>query len=123
MLIVNTYLKQGDKGLGLYSRQKIQFDQKIIQTESALDRWYYPQQINGMADFFCKYAIYSEEKGAWYLFGDNARFIRHSRNPNICKAGFHYYACAAVHPGDELLADYTQLCDWVRVHGLKFRQS
>lgn len=123
MLIIKTYLKQSDKGMGLFSIQKIQVEQKIIQCESTLDRWYYENQVKQLQDFFCQYAIYSDKQGAWYLFGDNARFIRHSREPNIEKHGFHFYANKDIQPNEELTADYYQLCDWVKLHGLRFRQN
>ncbi len=123
MLIVKTCIKQSDKGIGLFALQKIQNDQKIIQCESTLDRWYYENQVKPLQDFFCKYGVYSDRQGAWYLFGDNARFIRHNRdNPNLSKHGFNYYATRDIAEGEEITADYYELCDWVKLLGLRFRQ-
>jgi len=124
MLIVKTELKQKKDGtIGVFAAQNISFDQRVIKAEHVIDRWFYHQQIinDNLLEFFQRYGVYSDEKGSWHLYGDNARFIAHSVHNTVVQNGLHCYAAAKINKGEELTFNYLIHCDWVKTHGLKFR--
>lgn len=126
MLVVTTYIdKRKDGNMGLFAGNTILKNEKVIKSGCALDRWFYHQQIinDNFLNFFCRYAIFYEEKGMWKLFGDDARFIGHSVHNNIEQRGQHFYANDKIISGEEITLNYLVLCDWVKTHGLKHRKN
>lgn len=124
MLIIKTFLRETANHVCLHAGQDILADQKIIKNEDVIDRWFYDQQVrrDGLLEFFAKYAIYNEARAAWRLPGDNARFINHSRQPNLCLGkgiAFQVYAKRNIKAEEELTLNYFDACDWVKRFGLK----
>lgn len=112
MLIVDTYIKETlNKGIGLFSNQKILKGEKIWMHDNFLVKPFNKNDIPNneyVKKFIEKYA-WTNDNETYYLSLDNERFINHSsKNPNIEFDDECGHALVDINSDEELLCDYTK---------------
>ena len=112
MLTVKTKLKEvKGKGIGLIADENIKKGQTVWRYNPVVDIKIDKKDIPKEAKaFYDEYAV-QYKKGKFALNTDNARFINHSKNPNIKSLGeFNInIAMRKIKKGEELTIDYTTI--------------
>ncbi len=110
MLVVDTYLKEfKGKGIGLVSNQHIKKGQKVWVYNPIIDINIDKNKIPKEAkNFFEKYGV-ELKSGSLILNTDDARFINHSKKPNLKNISplESNIALRDISPGEELTIDYS----------------
>lgn len=111
MLIVKTKLREfPKKGIGLVADENIKKEQAIWTFNPLVDIKIMNKNIpREMREFYDKYAI--RRKNYFYLNSDNARFINHSKKPNIKSLGKEKdnIALRDIKRGEEITIDYEEI--------------
>ena len=112
MLVVDTYLKEiKGKGIGLVSNEFIKKGQVVWTFNPIVDIKINEKDIPKIAKkFFDKYAV-DNGNNKLYLNTDNARFINHSKNPNLKSLGIFKdnITLRDIFFGEELTIDYSTI--------------
>jgi uncharacterized protein len=113
MMIVKTSLRElKGKGIGLVSEEFVKKGKKVWTFNPVIDIIVNKKDIPKEAiEFYDTYAI--SEGNKFVLNTDNARFINHSKNPNIKSKGTfkESFAIKNIKPGEEITTDYEELED------------
>ncbi|MEJ5995801.1 SET domain-containing protein [Pedobacter sp. Du54] len=120
MLLVETFIQStSKKGLGLFAKSFLPKGTVYWKRNEEFDRLFTVEQfakLDPIAADYISYDGFLETTGNWYLCGDNARFSNHSSTPNT-KNNFdvqnlivHSVVSVDVEAGEELLIDYTEIC-------------
>jgi SET domain-containing protein len=112
MLLIKTKLKEiQGKGIGLIADQEIKKGKAVWTYNSFIDIKIKKKDIPQEAkEFFDTYAV---DNGGDNLFlnTDNARFINHSKEPNIKSLGHlkDNISICDIHKGEEITIDYNEI--------------
>jgi len=112
MLVVKTKLKEiPGKGISLIANQNIKKGDVVWTYHPIIDVKVNKKDIpSETKEFFDTYAV---DQGGNNLFLniDNARFINHSKDPNIKSLGYlkDNIAVKDIHQGEEITIDYTEI--------------
>lgn len=116
MLLVPTVVAMSPThGCGVFAAEPIAAGTPIATYVPGLDLRCTVEAVAALPDemrtFFRIYA-YSppDEPGILYVSADNARFMNHSKAPNVDDSGPVAVALRDIAAGEELLTDYTVLC-------------
>ncbi len=113
MMIVKTSLKEfKGKGIGLVSEEFIKKGKIVWIFNPVIDIIVNKKDVPKEAiEFYDKYAVSEGKK--FVLNTDNARFINHSKNPNIKSKGTFKdsFAIKNIKSGEEITTDYEELED------------
>jgi uncharacterized protein len=125
MLMVPTELRKSTiHGIGAFSLKPIKKGKIVWHFDTRVDRVYSVDEVNSMPDVFtdplCVYGYWHEEKELFVLHGDFARFVNHSKKPNLLAQGpafDDWVAARDIKAGEELTVDYRVACDYVKDTG------
>ncbi len=113
MLLVKTYLAPSPiHGIGLFAGEEIKKGTVTWRHDPIFDIGISQEQLDALPDIQASlmrtYLFFSEPHKMYILLGDNARFINHSENPNICYEAFAKGTVAScdIAKGEELTEDY-----------------
>lgn len=125
MLTVKTYLRDTKKkGIGLFAEENIPSGKIVHKTDTLFNKIFSVEEIEKFTDiqkeFYEKYMIHNKD-GSALLDLDNARFINHSYDPNLCTTSEACIAIRDIWKGEELTLDYTQIGDVYSEIGLDFK--
>jgi len=112
MLVVKTYLKEfKGKGIGLVAKKLIKKGQVVWTYNSVVDVEIDKESIPKEALEFYNIYVVEYKKGKFMLNTDNARFINHSKNPNIKSLGIFKDSITIrdISPGEEITVDYSEI--------------
>lgn len=111
MLTVKTSLKEfKGKGMGLVSGEFIKKGKIVWRFSPIIDLVINPEDVPiELKEFIETYAV--KDKGKWFLLGDNARFINHSKKPNVKSLGNfeENIAVRDIKIGEEMTIDYEEI--------------
>ncbi|MBI2274709.1 MAG: SET domain-containing protein-lysine N-methyltransferase [Bacteroidetes bacterium] len=120
MLLVETFIDcTRHKGVGLFAKEFIKQGTIYWVRNESFDRLFTEETLSNLDPFAIRYIEkygFLETSGNWYLCNDNARFSNHSDNPNsdnhLDEFGVVQYCTASrdINKGDEILCDYTKVC-------------
>lgn len=118
MLTIKTSLKEfKNKGIGLVSEEFVKKGQIMWEYNQKIDLFFNKEDIpKEMKNFFETYAVDCGD-GRIFLSIDNARFMNHSKNPNIKSLGKgseitkDCIAIRDINPGEEITIDYEDIED------------
>ena len=120
-MLIRTILQETeDRGIGLFTDEKIYKGQIIYRDDERFDRVFTFQEVREMP--FClrnhveTYASYSKLTDTFYLCCDNAKYWNHSDIPNTSYSykSRSVVALTDVPEGTELTADYREFCDYCK---------
>ena len=100
-------------GLGLFADQLIPKGEITWQYDPEFDTAFTQEQIDELSEisrnYFRYYTYYDEKTKKYVLCCDNQRFINHSlKRLNINSTPNRDIAARDIHPGEEMLCDYTK---------------
>jgi uncharacterized protein len=111
MLMVKSYLGYSKiHGLGLFAAEDISLGALVWQ-HGLIDQEFTKEQIASLpaiAKEFIGHFGSEVEPGVFSLCGDNARFMNHSKEPNISSAGSRGFALRDIAAGEEITCDYGE---------------
>ena len=121
MLLVRTFLAQSlIDGLGLFAGQQIPIGTQVWRFDPRIDLILEPdcttQFPSALKGYFDKYAYLDPKMKKYVVCGDDARFVNHSGDPNLCgiyivDQEYGNYgidvASREIFEGEELTCDYT----------------
>ncbi len=114
MLLIRTEIKETlNKGIGLFSLEKIQENQKIWIHEENFSKIFQIEDVNKMniiqKEFLYHYGS-NEKNNILYLDLDNTRFMNHSYNPTVLFINDEYgITLTNIEIGDELTCNYEDI--------------
>lgn len=128
MMMVDTELRASPiQGIGVFLLEDVCAGDLIWRFDSRVDRIYSDDEVASlpprMQRFIEVYSTRHSGTNLRVLCGDNGRHFNHSDNPNTISLGVTFGDDVARHDmpaGTELTADYNEICDAVRQHGLGF---
>jgi len=108
MLVVDTYIGPSEiNGIGLFAKKNISKGKIVWRFNPFLDlRYTEVENYSRLIRDYLKKHAYLDEDGDWYLCGDNARFMNHSKTPNLITKNGKDYAVRNIKKGEELTIDY-----------------
>ncbi len=112
MIVVETYLKESlGKGIGLFSKKFIKKGTVMWKYNPIVDIIINKKDIPKlMKKFYNTYAV-EVDKNRIMLNTDNARFVNHSKNPNMKSFGRfdNNIAIKNINSGEEITIDYEKM--------------
>lgn len=112
MLVIKTSLKEfKGKGIGLVAEQNIKKGEAVWVYNPVIDITVKEKDIpNEAKEFFRNYGV-NRWNGTFFLCTDNARFINHSKNPNLKSNGEEEdnVAIRDIKKGEEITIDYEEI--------------
>ena len=125
MLMVPTKIRPSKiHGIGVFSLKPIKKGKLVWRFDSRVDRVYAPDEVNILPDVFTDmlqiYGYWQGKNELFVLQGDFARFVNHSKKPNLRASGVafdNWIAVRDLKAGEELTVDYSVACDYVRETG------
>lgn len=112
MLTVKTYLndsKMPNAGVGLFSSEFIPAGARVASDDSEDYEVFTNEEfLRSSIEFqkFLKTYACLNKDGSWVLSRDNAKFVNHSRDPNLSEDGL---AARDILPGEEITCDYRKI--------------
>lgn len=110
MMLVKTYVTQSSiEGLGLFAADDIPANTQIWAYHENLDQVLTDARLEKMpewqSDFFRKYCFSSGD--LYYYCIDDARFMNHSKTPNVIDKPEGTFTARHIKAGEELCCDYA----------------
>ncbi|WP_339335140.1 SET domain-containing protein [uncultured Maricaulis sp.] len=117
MLLVDTYLAPSPlEGLGVFASEFIPAGTLVWVLDPAVDLILTEAQLverpQVYRQYMQRYAYFDRGLNGYLLDGDHARFLNHSGEPNLdFRADGNGEARRDIHPGEEILCDYSQFME------------
>lgn len=86
MLLIDTYIKNINDNISLYSKKDLSNGVIIWTRDTKFDKILSDDYVNGLniiSKTFIELYRYKQLDNNWYMMLDNFKFINHSDNPNI----------------------------------------
>ncbi len=110
MLLVKTFVKNSSiEGLGLFASEEIPANTQVWAYHEDFDKVLTVSKVDAMpawqGDFFRKYCFSSDD--LLYYCIDDARFMNHSKAPNLVDLPAGTFTARTIKAGEELVCDYA----------------